>query len=218
MKYKIFTLITAILLLASCGKNYKETTITGQVRTFGTQEAIRHDPVYVRILEEVRIDGPFGNWGYQEVSGAWADQNNNFSVTAKLRNDGTKYCLAVDPETVKRAQGYIEPEFGNIDRPERLITKVGGTHNMNYYLTALGWVKFHFISENSQAGDIYGYNLGGGASEIFYNSVDVYRTWDFGGNMNHEIALNKFTNGNWINWQIPFFVPAFDTIPIEIKF
>ena len=53
---------------------------------------------------------------------------------------------------------------------------------------------------------------------MFYESVDEYRIWDFGGNVEHEIALNKFTNGNWVNWQIPFFVPALDTIEMEIEF
>jgi len=217
MKHTIFTLITAILLLASCGKNYKETTITGQVRTFGTQEAIRHDPVYVRILEEVRIDGPFGNWGYQEVSGAWADQNNNFSVTAKLRNDGTKYCLAVDPETVKRAQGYYKPTFGNIDRPERLITKVGGTHNMNYYLTALGWVRFNVTVTSHSQQDYFAYNLGGGASERFYGNVQISRKWDFGGNLSHNAAFTVYKNGVYTFWQDQILVPAFDTIDYNIN-
>jgi len=217
MKHTIFTLFSAALLLTSCGKSAKETTITGQVRTFGTQEAIRHDPVYVRILEEVRIDGPFGNFGYQEVSGVWADQNNNFSVTAKLRNDGTKYCLAVDPETVKRAQGYYKPTFGNIDRPERLITKVGGTHNMNYYLTALGWVKFHFINTNNN--DRFSYSVGGGGYEQFFNpSFEIIRKWDFGGNIEHTIYLGKTKNGVDSVWNEAIFVPAFDTLIYEIKY
>jgi len=217
MKHTLFTLITATLLLTCCGKSAKETTITGQVRTFGTQEAIRHDPVKVQILQKnVATGGMGGGVSFVAIAEIQSDPNGNFSLTATLHPD-IQYYLAVDPETVKRAQGYYKPTFGNIDRPERLITKVGGTHNMNYYLTALGWVKFNIIVSSHGQGDYFAYNLGGGASERFYGNVQVVRKWDFGGNLNHNAAFTVYKNGDYTFWQDQIFVQAFDTIDYNIN-
>ncbi|GGH68087.1 hypothetical protein [Phaeocystidibacter marisrubri] len=124
----------------------------------------------------------------------------------------------MNDEELLNDKKYIAPSHSSIERSERRIRQIGGTVKMNYYLTAYGWVKFHFYSPNPQPNEIYGYNLGSGASEIFYGQVDEYRIWDFGGNRTHEIALNKFQNGEWTNWQEPILVPAFDTLDYEVTF
>ncbi len=121
----------------------------------------------------------------------------------------------MDESTVS-ARTYYWPEYPNLARHK--IHGRGGTQKVNYYLVARGWVEFHFKSEHFQPGDIYGYNLGGGASRIYYSSVNDSTIWDFAGNVEHEIALNKFTNDQWTNWQEKFFVPAFDTISYQVTF
>lgn len=217
--HKLLTLLILGLILIGCEKweKAKPTTVTGQVRTYGTEEAIRHTPVKVQIVEERYSTAWGAQDSYRVLAETWTDEGGRFSLSEPLYSN-VEYYLAVDESTVKESQGYIPPTYSSITYPERKIYQRGGTVNMNYYLGAYGWVRFHFLSENPQPGDIYGYNLGGGASETFYGSVDQYRTWDFYGNVTHEIALNKYQGGVWENWQIPFFVSAFDTVDLEIKF
>ena len=215
------TILTAIsiLLLTSCEfpnpfRKAKGTTIYGQVRTYGTQDAIiQKAPVKVMIVERTYSGIWGGGYTYTPLTSTLTDSSGNFTLSHKLYK-GNDYFLAVDHETVYSR--YFWPTIQ--DREDRRISQVGGTHNMHYYLTAYGWMRFHFISTNPQPGDIYGYNFGGGASEVFYNSVDEYRIWDFGGNIEHRLAFNKFTNNQWINWQEEVFVPAFDTTDMEITF
>ena len=217
------TILTAlsILLLTSCEfpdpfRKAKGTTLYGQVRTYGTQDPIVQPPPVKVMIVERTVSGTWGGGAsYTPLVSTWTDSSGNFTLSHKLYT-GNDYFLAVDPETVYSK--YIDPSYSSMDAESRRITQVGGTHNMHYYLTAYGWVRFHFISTDPQPGDEYWYNLGGGAHEVFYNSVDDYRTWDFGGNIEHEIALVSIKNGVRKTWQIPFFVPAFDTTDIEITF
>ena len=139
----------------------------------------------------------------------------SFILNAKLHTDET-YFLGVDDYTVRESTGYIPPEFKDLD--EYQIHFRGGTHHMNYHVVGLGWVRFHFYSENPQPGDIYGYNAGGGASEVFHGYVNETRIIDYDGNFMKDIALNRYRDGEWENWIVDFFVPAFDTIDISINF
>ncbi len=215
-------LISFIILVLTSGCDWlptpfrkaKGTTIYGQVRTYGTQDAIiQKAPVRVMIVEKTYSGVWGGGYTYTPLASTWTDSSGNFTLYHKLY-EGNDYFLAVDQETV--GNKYVWPT--NVDGESRRITQVGGTHNKHYYLTAYGWVRFHFVSSNSQPGDSYSYNLGGGAFEVFYGPVDEYRIWDFGGNIEHEISLEMVENGVYSNWQIPFFVPAFDTTDMEIVF
>ena len=215
---KLLSILLLLFLITSCTDKARHTTLNGQVRTYGTEDAIQHPPVKVQILHaEFAATGLGGSNNYTPIGETWTDQDGNFTVEANLY-ENEDYYLGVDPESVKEKYHYSSPGYGAIDFPDRLITDRGGTFTKNYYLSAYGWVNFHFVSTNPQLGDIYGYNLGGGASEIFYGSIDVHRIWDFGGNIEHEIALNKFTNGDWVNWQETFFVPALDTIVYKVNY
>ncbi|GAB5558339.1 MAG: hypothetical protein SchgKO_25520 [Schleiferiaceae bacterium] len=218
-------LISFIILILTSGCDWlptpfrkaKGTTIHGQVRTYGTEDAIiQKPPVRVMITERFFPSRALGSgYSYKTLASTWTDSNGNFTLYHKLYEDND-YFLAVDGETIRSR--YITPSYSSFDREDRRITQVGGTYTQNYYLTAYGWVRFHFVSSDPQPGDIYGYNFGGGASEIFYNSVNEYRLWDFGGNLEHQLAFNKYSNNQWINWQENVFIPAFDTTDMEIIF
>jgi len=228
MKKHVITLVIlsvlSILILTGCDwlptpfRKAMGTTIYGQVRTYGTQDAIiQKAPVKVMIVERTYS----GIWGggdnFTPLTSTWTDSSGNFTLYHKLY-EGNDYYLASDPKTVHSK--YIDPSYSSMDAESRRITQVGGTHNKNYYLTAYGWVRFHFVSTNPnpQQGNSYSYNLGGGGFEVFYGSVDEYRIWDFGGNIEHEVSLEMVEDGVYTNWQIPFFVPAFDTTDMEITF
>ena len=211
--------ILSILLLTSCEfpdpfRKAKGTTLYGQVRTFGTQDAIiQKAPVKVMIVERTYS----GIWGggdnFTPLTSTWTDSSGNFTLSHKLYK-GNDYFLAVDHETVYSR--YFWPTIQ--DREDRRITQVGGTHNMHYYLTAYGWVRFHFISSDPQPEDRYWYGLGGGAYEEFNNSVDEYRIWDFGGNIEHPVYYGMENNGVYTSYDTSVFVLPFDTIDMEITF
>jgi hypothetical protein len=150
------------IVFVSCNKS-KQTTINGQVRTYGPEEAIQHPPVKVQILHsEFSSTGLGGSNVYAPVAEPWTDQDGYFTVSANLYKN-EDYYLGVDESTVKISQHYFPPGYSSLNRPSRLITDRGGTFTKNYYLSAYGWVNFHFISTNPQQGDEYWYNLGGGS-------------------------------------------------------
>jgi hypothetical protein len=167
MKKTGLIFLTSFLLASSCTKKAKDTTINGQVRTYGTEDPIKHPPVKVQLLEKHPPAGSFGAGSYYTtLTETYTDQDGYYTLSHKLYEDNDYY-IAVDPETVTRSVGYYKPTPGTRDLPERRVTRIGGTSTINYYLTAVGWVEFHFISENPLQGDIYGYNLGGGLVRFF---------------------------------------------------
>ena len=88
---------------------------------------------------------------------------------------------------------------------------------MHYYLTAYGWMRFHFDGMSNY--DRFSYSVGGGGFEEFYNPPnELTRIWDFGGNIEHDIVIGLTKNGVDTVWREYFFVPAFDTTDIEITF
>lgn len=216
MKHKLLTLLTATLLLASCGKNAKDTTINGQVRTYGTEDPIKHPPVKVQLLEKHPPAAAGGGSYYTTLTEAYTDQKGYYTLSHKLYEDNDYY-IAVDPETVTRSLGYYKPTFGTRDTPERRVTRIGGTSTLNYYLTAVGWVEFHFFNINGNSR--FSYSVGGGGYEQFFNPpYEIVRTWDFGGNLEHTIYMGKTRNGLDSVWNEVIYVPAFDTLKYEVKY
>ncbi|GGH68076.1 hypothetical protein [Phaeocystidibacter marisrubri] len=141
MKNLLSLYILALLALTSCNKASKPTTIKGQVRTFGTEEAIRRGPVRVQIVER-QATGCFGcGTRYHVVAQVWSDDNGNFRLSHNLYED-LEYYLTLNDDDVFNDPVYITPSSGNIERSDRRIRQVGGTVKMNYYLTAYGWLRF----------------------------------------------------------------------------
>lgn len=211
-------LLFAGLILWGCEKSKPQhTTVQGQVRTYGTEEAIRHPPVKVQIVERL----PVTTWGsgptYEPKTEVWSDENARFSLSYELDPE-KEYFIAVDESTVRRGRHYLAPTYSSIARDSRKIKSVGGSLNLNYYLSAYGWVEFHFLSENPQPGDRYAYSLGGGAYEEFFGSVDAYRIWDFAANWEHDIVYTLVRNGEYYPNREYFTPTPFDTIFYEVKF
>jgi hypothetical protein len=222
MKAKIFTLVVLSLLLFSQGckrERILPTTVMGQVRTVGTEDPIVHPPVRVQLLERISSNVWNSADYYEVIDETMTDENQNFVLTADL-NNSKRYYLGIDRNTISESHHYLPLAYRSYthNRPEWKLQSIGGTVHQNFYMLARGWVNFHFLSENPQPGDLFGYNAGGGASEIFSGAVDIERIIDFAGNSEHRVAFNLKRFGNWNNWQKDIFVPAFDTIDIQIKF
>ena len=159
----IFLIFIGLTLLTACNDGKaKLTTINGQVRTFGTEQVIKHPPVKVQILEKYVSSTWGAGTSYNPIAEVWTDENLNFSISHKLYSS-EEYYLGVDGATVKEKYFYASPE--NFDQSWNLITQIGGTQSKNYYLSAYGWVNFHFISENPLQGDEFWYSVGGGGYE-----------------------------------------------------
>ena len=213
------TLVFFTFLIVSCNKNKKaqDTTINGQVRTYGTEEAMKHPPVLVQIVKK-ELSSTWGSGpAYPVQAETWTDSSGNFSLSASLY-PLEDYFLAVEQSTVKDRYHYIAPTYSGYDMDERKIKSIGGHIQMNYYLRAIGWVRFHFINTDHSIQDEFWYNVGGGGQEVFYGPMNVYRAWSFSANLNHDIALIKIKDGIRTTWQIPFIPVPFDTIDIEVKF
>jgi hypothetical protein len=222
MKGKIFTFVVLSLLLFSQGckrERILPTTVMGQVRTYGTEDPIVHPPVRVRLYEQVSLPIMGSSTAYQVITETMTDENQNFVLTADL-NKRKKYYLGIDKNTISISHHYLPLTYRDYtnSRPEWQLQSIGGTVHQNFYMLARGWVNFHFLSENPQPGDRFSYNLSGGAFEVFSGAVDDYRIWDFGGNKERKISLELRRDGVWSNWQEYFFVPAFDTIDIQIRY
>ncbi|KAB2807672.1 hypothetical protein [Phaeocystidibacter luteus] len=209
-------MLALYLSLAACNKAAEPTTIVGQVRTYGTEEGIQRAPVRVRIVEE-KSNSCFGcGTSYPVKSEVWTDQDGYFSISADLYEDLTYY-LAVNDDELLNDRKYIAPTHGSIDHPSRRINSVGGTIHKNYYLTAYGWVRFTFL--NQSGSQRFSYSVGGGGYEEFFNpNNSIQRVWDFGGNLEHDIAVGRTLNGVDSVWRESFFVNAFDTIDYQLEY
>jgi hypothetical protein len=223
MKTKSFTLFALLLLMftLSCSKRERilPTTVKGQVRTVGTEDPIVHPPVRVQLLE--RISTAVWNSAdyYEVIDETMTDENQNFVLTADL-DESKRYYLGIDRNTISESHHYLPLAYRSYthNRPEWKLQSIGGTVHQNFYMLARGWVNFHFLSENPQPGDRYSYSVGGGGYEVFYNSVDVQRIWDFSGNSEHRVVYTIVRNGVGFPREKHFFVPAFDTIDIQIRY
>lgn len=216
----ISALAIFVLLPIACKKEQIEaTTVTGQVRTFGTEDPIIHPSVRVQLLERIST----AVWGsadyYEVVDETMTDENQNFTLKGDL-DKSKRYYLGIDRETISSEHHYAQLKYRDYtnNNPEWQLQSIGGTVQQNFYMVARGWVHFHFLSENPQPGDQFSYNLGGGNYELFYGPVDVERIISAGGNMEHKISLELKRDGTWSNWQEYICVPAFDTIEVQIKF
>ena len=213
-----FFLFILFLSASACSKSTaRDTRIYGQVRTYGTEEVMDHPPVKVQLLHE-RTPGCFLCFqSYHVQDEVWTDSLGRYELRGTLYED-EDYYLGVEETTVKRHHGYRPPGYSSIAIPSRRITSLGGSFEKHYYLTAYGWVRFHILSTDPQPGDIYAFSVGGGSYEEFYDSVNVYRTWDFGGNMEHSLVRTFVRDGIYTPVEEHFFVPAFDTIEYEVRY
>lgn len=201
-------------MLVGCNRTPKETTINGQVQTFGTTEAIRHTPVTMQLVTHQTSGSVMSSGSYTVVDETATDENGNFSLSGKLHPDERHY-LRVVASTVSRAQGYIPPS--TIPRDRDRISAVGGTITQNFHISATGWVRFHFQGEIHGTDNNFWYSTGS-ANEKLFGSIDEYRVYSFSGNMDHRIACDIVRDGIRTNWQETFFVRAFDTVDYQVRF
>lgn len=204
--------------LISCEDNSaKETTIRGQVQTYGTDDKIDHPSVLMQLVKKDRA-GCFGCGSYFVIKDSdWTDENGEFRLTHKLY-DSEDYYIKVKESTVKESWGYLVPTHSSIDSPEHRVNQRGGILQKNFNLFARGWVRFSLANSVNSGIDRFSYNFGGGAQEQFFGAFNKEVIWSFTGNIDHGLFFGVTSNGIDSLWQDNIFVPAFDTIDYEVRF
>ena len=214
---RLFLFTILFLSLSACSKSAKPTSIVGRVLTYGTDEVIDHPPVLVQLYRQDHA----GCWGcgynYEVIDEVWSDEEGAFQLQGNLYEDES-YFIGVDGETVKESRHYISPGYGHKGLEAYRVKTKGGIVPMDYSITALGWVSFHFIMNDLESDEYFAYNAGGGATERFYGYVDETRLIPFGGNFTHEVYFTRFKDEDYDLWQEDILVPALDTIDFEVRF
>ncbi len=175
-------LILGVIAMTSC-ERAQTTTIEGQVRTFGTEDPIKHPPVVVELISTSSGGGGMiGGIAVEVLDSVRTDEDGNFSVTADLTKNGD-YFLAVKENSIK-GHGYIRRSYypTNPSREQGRIEGRGGTIKQNFYMVARGWVEYHILNTNPQPGDILSFNFLGGLQGVHYGPVDRRLVVDYVGN------------------------------------
>ena len=206
------------LVFSSCDRA-QTTTIEGQVRTFGTEDPIKHPPVVVELIERRSGGGGLiGGSAFDVLDSVRTDEEGNFSVTADLTKNGD-YFLAIQERSIK-GHGYIRRSYyPTVPQLETFrIKDIGGSQTMNIYMDARGWVEFHILNTNPQPGDEISYNFLGGLQGVGFGPVDRRLLVDYVGNRSHNYYYFVTRNGVYTSFQEQVFPIAFDTIQVDIHY
>ena len=213
---KPFAFILFLMVFSSCerleSQKIKSTTVSGQVRTYGTEEPVRGAPVGVMLWKKLKGTSD----GFEWVDSVSTDSEGWYSITQDL-DEREDYYLSVTGYSKKL---YVEIQWLSRSFTRRASVTVGIDQTVHLEPVAYGYVDFHFVSRNPKHGVEYTYNLGAGAYETFYKSVNTHRIWDFGGNLNWRIYLNYYDGSidSTSNWKEEFLPVAFETISMTIEF
>ena len=215
MKTRILFIISSLLLLSACNKNPEPTTITGQVRTFGTETAINHPPVVVEIVER-RASGTWGAGDiYTVITSTVTDAQGRYTLNGDLYKNH-QYILNVSKESIQ-GYHYVKADYRLRDLERNRITHRGGTHTQNFYMWAFGWVEFQF--NNTSNATRFSYNVGSGGFEVFYSPTGtIERTWNFVGGAEHPIYMGRINGTNETLWTEYFFALPFDTVKHVVNY
>ena len=244
----------AILLIAftiafsySCKKEGKEvsTTISGQVRTNGTQDAIKMNeelsqPV-VDIYHYHYANGGVGaGSGFNKEGSTTIDNNGNFAITLDLI-DGDKYFYGVSNLDTSV---YLESEpsdwHGVYNDNQYNDISPGQTNIKNIYINAKAWIRPRFINTNTDPNnnDVFEYrgglscdNCGSSGSPPVFNGVTdttlywvgktwsgTYRTGVVNNYLAHKVYGKLTRNGVTRDTSIIYTAPPFDTTVVEIRY
>ncbi len=222
MKNRLFLSLSVFAFLSACNPFYhaKSTTINGQVRTYGTEEVIKHPPVKVQLIEEssggVLVGGAPT---YKLLEETWTEEENGyFSLSHDLYED-VNYFLAVNSETVKSGFNYYKPdEYADKALPYNKLNNVGGTVTKNCYLKARGWVKFEIERPNPVPNSSYYIDLSGAVLINFppSNVADVISP-KVGGYTHKYYYYFQGADSSFSNFNIVYVIP-FDTVSEKVVF
>ena len=242
-KIAILILVLGIALSYSCKKDkIVSTTISGQVRTNGSQDIIRMNTELDQPVLNIYLVGGSSGIGtgssHEKVASVEIDKNGNFYTSLDLI-EGDVYFYGLTGLDPTYYTNGTENSFYTfyLNFKSNVIT-TGADNNLIIYKSATGFVRPRFVNTNPDPNNndvfVSTGGVGGGgviySHPVFYGQTDtimpwVYKTWSgdkiFGttGLSNAHYVKGKLTrNGVTIDTNIFYSVPPFDTTIVEIRY
>ncbi len=182
-KTAIIILVLGIALSYSCNKDkIVSTTISGQVRTNGSQDIIRMNSELDQPELNIYIVGESGGVGsgsnHGKVASTIIDEYGNFNITLDL-NEGEVYFYGLS--------GLDTEYYGNSTENDRYtfylnfksnIITAGINNNLIIYKSATSWVRPRFVNTNPDPNnqdvfDIINDNIGPNQYSIMLEDINV---------------------------------------------
>ena len=246
----IIAIIIAIGLSFGCNKEGKmvETTISGQLRTNGTQDVIKMSTE----LDKPTIDvyhvywsgttGALGGGGntYEIIATIPVTSDGKYSVTLDL-NDNDDYYVGFSniDENIYIQRYYSFYGSNDVNRHDHI--NIGGYNDIILYVGATSWVIPRFVNSNPDTNNIdtfeYSYGLNcnncssGGLPPVFTGNTDSIMNWVgttssgtyYNGyatdiNKAHHVVGKLTRNGITEDVKIIYNVPPFDTSIVVIEY
>ncbi len=234
-KTAIVLFVLVIAFSYSCKKEGKEvsTTISGQIRTNGTEDPIRlnnelDNPVIdiYHVIDQVG----YTSSGYERIASTSVDDKGHFLITLDLNSEGDYFWgVSKIDETTYNSSNTPSLWWDIFYSTYHNRITPGETNNKIIYMGATSWVQHRLINSNPDPNN----------SDVFdcptwgislYGSIDsimpwVHKTWSGtysyainDNNQAHQVKAKLTRNGITRDTSIIYTVPPFDTTVVEIRY
>ncbi len=244
----VTAIITAIIVSFGCNKDGKmvETTISGQLRTNGSQAVIKMstelsaptvDVYHVYWSGTTGVLGGGGNT-YEIIATIPVSSDGKYSITLDL-NDNDNYYVGFSniDESIYIQNHYSFYGSNDVNRHDHI--NIGGYNNIILYVGATSWVIPRFVNTNPDPNNVdvfdIGYGIGGPDAGIvlddLFGATDSMMNWvhttssgtyynGYGSDINkaHHVVGKLTRNGITEDVKIIYNVPPFDTSIVVIEY
>jgi len=246
-KIAICIIVLGIAFSYSCKKDGKEvsTTISGQLRTNGTEDIIKISTelslpkidVY-RAFSSGGGDPLTGSADFEIISSTPINSDGSYSITLDL-NTNDEYFIGFSniDQSVYLPNDY---SFYSYDKNAFNHIDIGGSNNIILYCSAISCIQPRFINTNPDPSnnDVFEYRGGlpcdncesSGLPPVFHGFTDstlywvgmtwsgTYREGAVDYNAAHKVEGKLTRNGVTIDTSIIYIVPPLDTTVVEIRY
>lgn len=242
----ILVLVLGMILSFSCEKDKAiSTSISGQLRTNGTEDVIKMSveisrPVVV-LYERTDQVGYTGS-GYKVLAKTTVDANGTYSFKEDLKEDELYFLGVENLDTTIYWEIDHSAWWNMAYNDDYNVIDPGEDNKRILYISAKSWVRPRFINTNTDISnlDVFQYVFGlkcdncnsGGLPPVFYGATDsllpwLGKTWsgkyatgyNDGTYQRYHYVEGKLTrNGITRDTNIFYYVPPFDTSIVEIRY
>ncbi len=198
-----------LVVLLSCSKEDRKTSVEGRVITFGTESKATNEPLRMGLYRT--IVGTGLGTGEELVEETVTDTNGFYQFSFKPEGNASYYLRLITQPIAK----HFSISYSNQVQIERGIKQ-----KKDYALRPYAWVRLRIINNGPHyPGDKIRFSLGGGENYEFYGPVNREDIYLISGNVSYNlfyaVTRNSSVTGHEAN--IPF-IPAFDTISHLIEY
>lgn len=217
MKNLIALLLIGILVTA-CDKKEESVSLSGQLRTYGTEEPVKHPPLNVQLIEREFNSSSLlsGGHTYRVLDEAITDEKGNFELKYTWKED-KEYFLAADPGSVQAGFHYYPVSEADRDHAFNKLEARGPIQTAHCYLRARGWVRFEVECPNPVSTVNYYLDLSGQQALHFSAGSDTLVAPKMGG-YTHQYRYYFTGNDTSYTHSGSVTVVPFDTVMQKISF